>query len=113
MAKVVVVNGSMDLLDAIEDELMAFFDNVILATPVNALAKIRTELPNLVVFCADLDDAHGCDLLAMIKMDYVAKNIPVLIYNLDGGSDDHDSAELSALLTDTLPPVKHLPRPMN
>jgi DNA-binding response OmpR family regulator len=53
---------------------------VIIESTHHAYSTIRQVAPQLVVLCIDFDDAHGLQVLSMLKADASTATIPVLTY---------------------------------
>jgi PleD family two-component response regulator len=96
--KVVIVNGSPEMLDMLESVLDAgHYDVVFVESSEHAYSQIKRVQPNLVVLCVRIDDADGFQVLSMLKLDKDTRGIPVLTYtnDHDGEEPNEDVAELS------------------
>jgi CheY-like chemotaxis protein len=94
--KVVIVNGSIALLDLFETMLGAGrYDVVIVESSAHAYSQIKRVHPNLVVLCLHMDRAEGFQVLSMLQLDDETKAIPVLTCTRDddGLDQEHDSPE--------------------
>jgi PleD family two-component response regulator len=79
--KVVVVNGSQEILELLESVLDAGHYDVVFVTEVeHAYSQIKQNRPNLVILCLGIDDPIGFQVLSMLKLDEETENIPVLTY---------------------------------
>jgi DNA-binding response OmpR family regulator len=79
MQKAVIVNGTMELLGAVQPILTAGrYDVVFVDTNAHAYSSIKTERPALVVLCLDMHDRAGFQLLSMLKLDEDTRRIPLL-----------------------------------
>src|SRR6478672_1696408 len=68
--KVVIVNGSTEMLDALETALEAgHYDIVFVESSEHAYSQIKRVQPNLVILCVRIDDADGFQVLSMLKLD--------------------------------------------
>jgi PleD family two-component response regulator len=77
--KVVVVNGSSDVLGSLESVLDAGrYDMVFIESGHRAYSQIRKVLPNLVILCTRIEEVEGFQLLTMLKLDPETRHIPVL-----------------------------------
>jgi CheY-like chemotaxis protein len=77
--KVVVVNGTSDVLGMLESVLDAGrYDMVFIESGHRAYSQIRTVQPNLVILCTRIEDLGGFQLLTMLKLDPDTEHIPVL-----------------------------------
>ena len=90
--KVVIVNGSAEILDLIETLLDAgHYDVVFVESSRHAYSQIKRVQPNLVILCVRIDDAEGFQVLSMLKLDADTRAIPVLTYTTD--QEGHESEE--------------------
>jgi DNA-binding response OmpR family regulator len=94
--KVVVVNGTVELLGLFETMLGAgCYDVVIVESTEHAFSHIKRVHPHLVVLCLQMDHAEGFQVLSMLQMDAETKAIPVLTCTCDDDGLDleYDSPE--------------------
>lgn len=105
--KVVIVNGTADVLGLLEAVLDAGrYDMIFAASAERAYSQIRRVQPDLIVLCASMDDMTAFHLLTMLKIDPETRQIPVVTYATDFDGDttaapgareaDEDGAALSA-----------------
>ena len=81
MQKVVIVNGSSDMLALLETVLAAgHYDVVFVESSEHAYSHIKRVQPNLVILCMSLEDHDGFQVLSMLKLDNETSRIPVLTY---------------------------------
>jgi len=81
MQKVVIVNGSTDMLALLETVLAAgHYDVVFVESSEHAYSHIKRVQPNLVILCMSLEDRDGFQVLSMLKLDNETRRIPVLTY---------------------------------
>jgi PleD family two-component response regulator len=81
MQKVVIVNGSTDMLAMLETVLAAgHYDVVFVESSEHAYSHIKRVQPNLVILCMSLEDGGGFQVLSMLKLDDETRRIPVLTY---------------------------------
>jgi len=95
--KVVIVNGSVELLELCKTVLGAGrYDVVFVESSAHAYSKIKRVHPNLVVLCLHMDHTEGFQVLSMLQLDDETKAIPVLTCTRDddGRETEHDSPEL-------------------
>src|SRR5688572_19624368 len=91
--KVVVVNGSADVLGMLEAVLDAGrYDMVFVESSDHAYSQIKGVLPNLVILCACIDHLEEFQLLTMLKLDPETRDIPVLTYTTEYEGQDLDAA---------------------
>jgi len=96
--KVVIVNGSAEILDLLETVLDAgHYDVVFVESSRHAYSQIKRVQPNLVILCVHIDDAEGFQVLSMLKLDPDTRSIPVLTYTADqdGQESEEEAAEPS------------------
>ena len=91
--KVVIVNGTSEILDLLETVLDAgHYDVVFVESSEHAYSQIKRVQPNLVILCVRLAEADGFQVLSMLKLDDETRKIPVLTYTSEGGDEDLDDA---------------------
>ena len=91
--KVVVVNGNSEVLSMLETVLDAGrYDVVFVETSDHAYSSIRKVRPDLVILCTRVEDLDGFQLLTMLKLDDVTRDIPVLTYTTESEECDFDAA---------------------
>jgi len=96
--KVVIVNGSAEILEVLETVLDAgHYDVVFVESSEHAYSQIKRVQPNLVILCVRIDDADGFQVLSMLKLDDDTRSIPVLTYTTeyDGPENTEETAEPS------------------
>lgn len=96
--KVVIVNGSPEMLDLLETALDAgHYDVVFVESSQHAYSQIKRVQPNLVILCMHIDDLDGFQVLSMLKLDPDTRGIPVLTYTTeyDGQEEEEEVAEPS------------------
>ena len=94
--KVVIVNGSPEILELLETVLEAGrYDVVFVESSQHAYSQIKRVQPNLVILCVRIDDADGFQVLSMLKLDEETRSIPVLTYTTeyDGRESEDEVAE--------------------
>jgi PleD family two-component response regulator len=90
--RVVIVNGSPEMLEMLETVLDAgHYDVVFVESSQHAYSQIKRVQPNLVVLCVRTDDADGFQVLTMLKLDQETRDIPVVTYTTE--SDGEESGE--------------------
>jgi PleD family two-component response regulator len=96
--KVVIVNGSAEMLELLETVLDAGnYDVVFVESNEHAYSQIKRVQPNLVILCLRIDDVVGFQVLSMLKLDGDTRGIPVLTYTTeyDGEEPEEDPEESS------------------
>jgi len=108
--KVVIVNGTPDILGLLETVLDAgHYDVVFVESNAHAYSQIRRVQPNLVILCVRIDQIDGFQVLSMLKLDDATREIPVLTYTneYEGQSaEDEDATEFSNTAMFTARPVE-------
>ena len=106
LQKVVVVNGSPEILEMFETVLDAGrYDMVFVESSARAYSRVRHVQPDLVIVCMRMDDAEVFQLLSMLKLDEETRNIPVVTYATPVEPDSED-AEEDAIDEDEFPIVR-------
>jgi CheY-like chemotaxis protein len=89
--KVVIVNGSAEILGLLETVLDAgHYDVVFVESSAHAYSQIKRVQPNLVILCVRIDDLDGFQVLSMLKLDADTRDIPVLTYTTQYEADEPD-----------------------
>jgi len=105
--KVVIVNGSTDMMELVETALEAgHYDVVFVESSDRAYSQIRRVQPDLVILCMRIEDESGFRVLSMLKLDDETRDIPVLTYTteFEGQQTEYeapepiDAEQVSALL---------------
>jgi len=105
--KVVIVNGSPDMLETLETVLDAgHYDVVFVESSEHAYSQIKRVLPNLVILCVRIDDADGFQVLSMVKLDAETRGIPILTYTTEHDGEELDESYADASETELFPPAK-------
>jgi CheY-like chemotaxis protein len=96
--KVVIVNGSTEILELLETVLDAgHYDVVFVESNEHAYSQIKRVQPNLVILCIRIQDMEGFQVLSMLKLDADTRDIPVLTYTTEhvGQDAEEEPAEPS------------------
>jgi DNA-binding response OmpR family regulator len=79
MQKVVIVNGTTELLDLVQPVLTAGrYDVVFVESNAHAYSHIKVEKPSLIILCLDMHERDGFQVLSMLKLDEDTRSIPLL-----------------------------------
>jgi CheY-like chemotaxis protein len=106
LQKVVVVNGSPEILEMFETVLDAGrYDMVFVESSSRAYSRVRHVQPDLVIVCMRMDDTEVFQLLSMLKLDEETRNIPVVTYATPVEPDSED-AEDDAIDEDEFPIIR-------
>src|SRR3977135_2770979 len=89
--KVVIVNGSPEILEMLDTVLAAGrYDVVFVESSEHAYSQIKRVQPNLVILCVRIDRADGFQVLSMLKLDEETRSIPVLTYTTEYDGQETD-----------------------
>ena len=91
--KVVIVNGTPEILELLETVLEAgHYDVVFVESNARAYSQIKRVQPDLVILCVRIEDMDGFQVLSMLKLDEDTRAIPVLTYanQYEGETVDED-----------------------
>jgi CheY-like chemotaxis protein len=106
LQKVVVVNGSPEILEMFETVLDAGrYDMVFVESSARAYSRVRHVQPDLVIVCLRMDDTEVFQLLSMLKLDEETRHIPIVTYATPVEPDSED-AENDAIEEDEFPIVR-------
>lgn len=106
--KVVIVNGSTDMLTLLETVLDAgHYDIIFVESSEHAYSHVKRVQPNLVILCMQIDDPDGFHVLSMLKLDPETRRIPVVTYTTEyeGQEPEVEVAEGSELAFPALKPA--------
>ena len=92
--KVVIVNGSPDIMGLLETTLDAGqYDIVFVESSAHAYSQVKRVRPSLVILCVRLEDKDELQVLSMLKLDQETRHIPILTYATGYDGDDASGAE--------------------
>lgn len=92
--KVLIVNGSSDVLEVLEPVLDAGnYDVVFVEASAHAYSQIRRVQPDLVILCVRMNDTDGLTVLSMLKLDAETRDIPVVTYTSPPDDDVEQDEE--------------------
>ena len=104
--KVVIINGSAEVLELLETVLDAgHYDVVFVESSAHAYSQIKRVQPDLVILCLEMDDAEALAVLSMLKLDEETRDIPVVTYTTAGEEEQEDDEQ------DDFEPPMFAPRP--
>jgi CheY-like chemotaxis protein len=108
--KVVIVNGTPEILELLETVLEAgHYDVVFVESNAHAYSQIRRVQPDLVILCMRIDDMEGFQVLSMLKLDEETRAIPILTYanQYEGDTtEDEEAPEFPGTVMFTPRPVE-------
>jgi len=96
--KVVVVNGTPEMLELVEAALDAgHYDVIFVESSEHAYSQIKRVQPNLVILCMRIEEPGGFHVLSMLKLDADTRQIPVLTYTTEyeGQATEEETSERS------------------
>src|SRR5690349_2281780 len=93
--KVVIINGSAEIIELLETVLDAgHYGVVFVESSAHACSQIKRVRPDLVILCVGMDDAEGLQVLSMLKLDDQTRTIPILTYAAEREADE-DADEIA------------------
>ena len=105
--KVVIVNGSPEMLETLETVLDAgHYDVVFVESSDHAYSQIKRVQPDLVILCVHIDDVDGFQVLSMLKLDEETRGVPVLTFTSEGGDEEVEDAYAEPSDAELFPPAK-------
>ena len=105
--KVVIVNGSPEVLELLETVLdEGHYDVVFVESTRHAYSQVKRVQPNLVILCVRIDDADGFQVLSMLKLDADTRDIPILTYTMETKSEDSEEEVAEPSETEMFPASK-------
>jgi PleD family two-component response regulator len=107
--KVVIVNGSPDVLEMLESVMdPGHYEIMFVESGAHAYSQIKRVRPQLVILCMRIEDLEGFQVLSMLKLDDETFRIPVLTYTTEYEGQDTDG-RLTDSFDSPLLPVRALP----
>ena len=105
--KVVIVNGSPEVLELLETVLdEGHYDVVFVESTRHAYSQVKRVRPNLVILCVRIDDADGFQVLSMLKLDADTRDIPILTYTMEEKSEESEEDVAEPSDSDMFPSSK-------
>jgi PleD family two-component response regulator len=96
--RVVVVNGSQEMLELIETVLNpGRYNLVFIDSSAHAYSEIKRLRPNLVILCTRLENLDGFQVLSMLKLDKETRDIPVVTFTIEKETEIESEPELQDL----------------
>lgn len=107
--KVVIVNGSPDVLEMLESVVdPGHYEIVFVESGAHAYSQVKRVRPQLVILCMRIEDLVGFQVLSMLKLDDETLRIPVLTYTTEYEGQDTDG-RLTDSFDSPLLPARALP----
>lgn len=105
--KVAIVNGTPDVLQALEPVLdTGRYAVVFVESARHAYSDIKRLQPNLIILCLDADDATGFHVLSMLKLDDDTRRIPAVMFTTDFASREPADAPVEPLDAEVFAPMR-------
>ena len=90
--KVVIINGTAEVLGLLENALDAgHYDVVFVESSAHAYSQVKRVRPDLVILCIRVDDSEGLHVLSMLKLDADTRAIPILTYTTEEDAEEPDA----------------------
>lgn len=90
--KVVIINGTAEVLGLLENALDAgHYDVVFVESSAHAYSQVKRVRPDLVILCISVDDTEGLHVLSMLKLDADTRAIPILTYTTEEDAEEPDT----------------------
>jgi len=103
--KVVIVNGSADVMDLVGSVLDAgHYDVIFVESSEHAYSQVKRVQPNLVILCVRIEDVDAFQVLSMLKLDEETRQIPVLTYTTEYEGQEVEEEEPEPSGVELFPP---------
>ena len=103
--KVVIVNGSADVMDLVGSVLDAgHYDVIFVESSEHAYSQVKRVQPNLVILCVRIEDVNAFQVLSMLKLDEETREIPVLTYTTEYEGQEVEEEEPEPSGVELFPP---------
>jgi PleD family two-component response regulator len=103
--KVVIVNGSADVMDLVGSVLDAgHYDVIFVESSEHAYSQVKRVQPNLVILCVRIEDVNAFQVLSMLKLDEETRQIPVLTYTTEYEGQEVEEEEPEPSGVELFPP---------
>src|SRR3954466_1703540 len=87
--KVVIINGSAEVLELLETMLDAgHYDVIFVESSEHAYSQIKRVKPDLVILCVRMEDGDGVQVLSMLKLDPETRAVPVVTYTTENSAEE-------------------------
>jgi PleD family two-component response regulator len=82
--KVVIINGSPEILELLETVLDAgHYDIIFVESSEHAYSQIKRVKPDLVILCVSMSNGDGLQVLSMLKLDEETRSVPIVTYTTE------------------------------
>lgn len=89
--KVVIINGSPEILELLETVLDAgHYDIIFVESSEHAYSQIKRVKPDLVILCVSMSDGDGLQVLSMLKLDEETRSLPIVTYTTERTAEAED-----------------------
>ena len=86
--KVVIINGSPEILELLETVLDAgHYDIIFVESSEHAYSQIKRVKPDLVILCVSMSNGDGLQVLSMLKLDEETRSVPIVTYTTERPSE--------------------------
>src|SRR5262245_10572460 len=90
--KVVIINGSPEILELLETVLDAgHYDIVFVESSAQAYSQIKRVKPDLVILCVNMSDGDGVQVLSMLKLDPDTRSVPIVTYPTERSAESTEA----------------------
>src|SRR5262245_32086251 len=90
--KVVIINGSPEVLELLETVLDAgHYDIVFVESSAHAYSQINRVKPDLVILCVNMIDGDGVQVLSMLKLDPDTRSVPIVTYTTERSAENEEA----------------------
>jgi two-component system, OmpR family, phosphate regulon response regulator PhoB len=90
--KVVIINGSAEVLELLETKLDAgHYDVIFVESSEHAYSQIKRVKPDLVILCVRMADGDGLQVLSMLKLDAETRDLPVVTFTSEETEDESEA----------------------
>jgi CheY-like chemotaxis protein len=90
--KVVIINGSPEILELLETVLDAgHYDIVFVESSAHAYSQIKRVKPDLVILCVNMVDGDGLQVLSMLKLDPDTQAVPIVTYTTERSPENTET----------------------
>lgn len=90
--KVVIINGSPEVLELLETVLDAgHYDIVFVESSAHAYSQVKRVKPDLVILCVNMVDGDGLQVLSMLKLDEDTRSVPIVTYTTERTKENEEA----------------------
>src|SRR5262249_18258251 len=90
--KVVIINGSPEVLELLETVLDAgHYDIIFVESSEHAYSQIKRVKPDLVILCVSMNTGDGLQVLSMLKLDEETRSLPIVTYTTERAAESEEA----------------------